>query len=468
MKKAIFIRMTGILLLALLVSSWIACYFAGKQMLVNTEQDMKAAMHLLDQSLDYEKDLQEQVMDLQQKAWTAQTRITVITAAGEVRADTGSSQVEDMENHLEREEVQAALRDGIGYSSRYSQTLGRHMLYGAILSEQGSHIIRIAIPYSGVFDYVKMVLPAILTGLALIFLISVMVFSRLTDGIIGPLQEITGRMKLLRENNYEAAFPDYAYEELNVIAKTTTQMAAEIKEHLEQVEKEKKVRQEFFSNVSHELKTPITSVKGYAELLDRGFVKDEATEKDFIRRILKEAENMTTLIDDILMISRLESREARVVFSMVKMDVLLREVVQSIEPVAAGCGVSLETHCEPVVIEAGAKQLRELLSNLVTNAVKYNRPGGHVWIRIGQEEETLVIRVKDDGVGIAPEDMERIFERFYRVDKGRSRRQGGTGLGLSIVKHIVEFYHGSVKVHSKINEGSEFIVRIPVKNQEYQ
>lgn len=467
MKKAIFSRMTAVLVLAILVSSLISCYYAGRQMLMNTEQDMKAALYLLDAALEEDGELQAQVDRLKEQAWDGQARITVLALDGTVLADTDSSLL-PMENHIEREEVQAALRNGAGFASRYSGTLERHMLYAAALAGGGDYLIRIAVPYTGVFDYIKAVLPFIFIGLLLVFAVSVLLFSKLTGRITGPLGEITGRLERMRRDDYRVKFPRYPYGELNVIADTVTQMAGEIREHLEQVEREKKVRQEFFSNVSHELKTPITSVRGYAELLDGGFVKDRETEKDFISRILKESENMTTLIDDILMISRLESGEAQVTFSMVKLDRLLEETVRSLEPAAAAGEIQVETDCEPVVLEANVKQMRELFSNLLTNAVKYNRPGGRVWASLRREGEEVCIRVRDTGCGIPPEDIGHIFERFYRVDKGRSRRQGGTGLGLSIVKHVVEYYGGNVAVRSEPGAGSEFVVRIPVKSPVYQ
>ena len=242
-------------------------------------------------------------------------------------------------------------------------------------------------------------------------------------------------------------------------------MAAEIREHMDRLEKEKRIRQEFFSNASHELKTPITSIKGYAELLDQGFVKDEATKKDFIARILKETDNMTNLINDILMISRLEAKEAEVTYSMVRIAPLLTEIFESAEPIAAEYQVTLHKECEPLTIEASAKQLRELIMNLVSNGIKYNHPGGNVWVEISSEGPDMCIRVRDDGCGISKEEQERVFERFYRVDKGRSKKMGGTGLGLSIVKHIVEFYGGHIELTSTPGKGSCFTVTIPFSAQ---
>ena len=250
-----------------------------------------------------------------------------------------------------------------------------------------------------------------------------------------------------------------------MIADTTMKMSRNVKEYLSQIEKEKQIRQEFFSNASHELKTPITSIQGYAELLESGMIQDENMKLDFARRIKKEAENMTGLINDILMISRLEAKDAEVVFSSVRISVLLDDILDSLKPLAAQCQVFLHADCQPITIEANPQQMKELLNNLITNAVKYNRPGGQVWVQIREQGDAMVVRVKDNGMGIPADSLDRIFERFYRVDKGRSRKQGGTGLGLSIVKHIVSFYRGTIRVSSEIDKGSEFVVELPLKRE---
>ena len=211
------------------------------------------------------------------------------------------------------------------------------------------------------------------------------------------------------------------------------------------------------------MKTPITSIHGYAELLESGMVQDEAMKQDFVKRIKKEAENMTGLINDILMISRLEAKDAEVVLSDVRISVLLEEILDSLKPLAASSQVFVHSDCQPLCIKANLQQMKELLSNLISNAIKYNRPGGQVWINVRETDKAMTIKVKDNGVGIPEDSLEHIFERFYRVDKGRSRKQGGTGLGLSIVKHIVQFYHGSIDVTSELDKGTEFFVKIPIR-----
>lgn len=463
MKRAIIIRFVAILLLALAVSSVFSYYFIGKSMLSNNMDTMLNTIHVVDYALDYEGDLQEQIECLNQTAMDERSRITIIGTDGTVYADNEVTQIGEMGDHTQREEVQEALTDGTGDAVRYSDSLEQNMLYVAARSSKADYIVRIAVPYTNILDYMIVIFPVLLIGICIAFAVSVVIAVRFADNITTPLNEISGEMGKVRGEKPDFSFKKYKYKELNVISETTMKMAEEIRAHVERLEKEKKIRQEFFSNASHELKTPITSVRGYAELLDQGFVKDEAVRKDFYSRILKETGNMTSLINDILMISRLEAKEAEVTISTVRLVPLVDEIFESVEPIAADYQVTLHRECSPISMEASAKQLRELIMNLVSNGIKYNHPGGNVWVKVTEENENVVISVRDDGCGIDREHQERIFERFYRIDKGRSKKMGGTGLGLSIVKHIVEYYGGRIQLESEPGEGSCFTVFLPVK-----
>ena len=332
----------------------------------------------------------------------------------------------------------------------------------AYRSRNADVILRAAVPYSGFQQYLPLFFPASVLSLLIAVVGSFIVTTRLVSSITKPLQDIAKEMLKVKGDYTELNFEHCQYPEINVIADTTMKMSKNVKDYLNQIEKERMIRQEFFSNASHELKTPITSIQGYAELLESGMIQDEATKADFASRIKKEAVRMTGLINDILMISRLEAKEAEVTFSDVRVSVLLEEIIDSLKPQAAEAQVFVHVDCQPLMIHANLQQMRELLTNLISNAIKYNRPGGQVWINIRETDGQMVIRVKDNGVGIPSDSLDRIFERFYRVDKGRSRKQGGTGLGLSIVKHIVNFYHGTIHVSSEPDMGSEFTVFLPM------
>lgn len=174
---------------------------------------------------------------------------------------------------------------------------------------------------------------------------------------------------------------------------------------------------------------------------------------------------MNHLINDILMISRLEAKEAEVLKNDVRLSILVGDIVESLKPLAASHEVTVHVDCKPLCIYANGQQMKELFGNLISNAVKYNKPGGEVWVTVTEEDRNVIIRVKDNGMGIPKESLSRIFERFYRVDKGRSKKQGGTGLGLSIVKHIVNFYHGTITVRSELDMGTEFLLKIPIQEK---
>ncbi|MDR1272139.1 MAG: hypothetical protein LBK04_04010 [Clostridiales Family XIII bacterium] len=219
-------------------------------------------------------------------------------------------------------------------------------------------------------------------------------------------------------------------------------------------------KQDFFSNASHELKTPITSILGFSEMLGSGMITDEDEKKNIALRIEKESRRMSELIDDILMISNLESRiepEERVPLDF---SAVAREAADSILPIKDGELIEISLDLEPVYVSANRRQLRELCSNLVDNAVKYNKPGGSVDITLKKIGDKAVFTVSDTGFGIPRRYQARVFERFFRVDSNRDNKAGGTGLGLSIVKHLVNLYGGEISLKSKEGKGTSVEVRL--------
>ena len=462
MKRAIFVRFIQVLVIALVINSVIFYIAASSMLLKDSRESMFFTLDSMDRLLDYSGDLDGQVKKLSAVNESHGSRFTVIGPDGRVAADSGVSDTVAMDNHLEREEVRDALADGEGNSIRYSETTGKNMLYAAKMSSSGDYVLRLAVPYAGIPEYLVMLLPAVLLSFAVALLGAAMEAEKFSSSVTRPLMEISKEIAGDGGDYTEFHFKEYKYPEINVIAETINQMSRNVREYLDQINRERQIRQEFFSNASHELKTPITSIQGYAELLESGIVNGEEQRREFLRRIKREAVNMTTLINDILMISRLESREAEVTTADVRVALVLEEVVEALKPMAASSQVLINADCEPCVVVANAQQIKELLSNLIGNAVKYNRPGGQVWVDIHGEGKELVIRVRDNGVGIPKESQSRIFERFYRVDKGRSRKQGGTGLGLAIVKHIVNYYKGTIALTSELDKGTEFVVRLPL------
>lgn len=225
------------------------------------------------------------------------------------------------------------------------------------------------------------------------------------------------------------------------------------------------MRRDFVANVSHELKTPLTSIKGFVETLKDGAVEDEKIRMRFLDIIDIEADRLVALIQDILALSEIENKEMAHEFDEIAIDEVAREVVSLLSESAGRKGLeftsSVQQDLEPIY---GDRALfKQMLINLMDNAIKYTPDGGSVGLDISETGRSLRISVKDTGIGIPQEDIPRLFERFYRVDKARSRQVGGTGLGLAIVKHIVLSFDGNIAVKSREGKGSEFLITIPIK-----
>jgi len=460
-KRAVFQRFIFIVSLALILSGSIFTVTISRIILDSTEKNMLYSVRIVDHGIDYTKDLKAQLDSLKEVKGNEDARFTLMDLSGNVIADSDVTDSKNMEHHNDREEFKEAMKSDVGYAIRKSDTLHISMLYVASKSVKGDYIVRMAVPFSGVEEYVGYLIPALLVSIGVALLISVIIANRFAGSVARPLNEIAMELMKLTEKNPEFRFKAYKYKEMNVIAESTKKMAMAVKESTDRIEFERMVRQEFFSNASHELKTPLTSIRGYLELLENDLATNEEMKKDFLERIKKETGNMTNLINDILMISRLETKEAQVVLGEVNLPRLVKEVCASLEPLAREYRVTMITDCRPVTMYANHQQLREMFSNLITNAIKYNKPEGKVWVTVNTEADEIIIIVQDTGVGVPEDAKQRIFERFYRVDKGRSKKVGGTGLGLSIVKHIVNYYDGSIEVDSRIGEGTKFTVHLP-------
>ena len=221
-------------------------------------------------------------------------------------------------------------------------------------------------------------------------------------------------------------------------------------------------RNELVANVSHELKTPLTAIRGSAETLEDGAMAKPEVARRFTGRILEQCERLEALLRDLLTLSRLESRPQPPDREPLDLTGVARHAIEVLAPRAVERDVDLRLATAAAPRVAGHRgELERLFLNLIENAIKYNRPGGEVEVRLRSDGPEAVIEVVDDGIGVPDDSLERIFERFYRVDKGRARRQGGTGLGLAIVKHVARHHGGTVEVESRLGEGSTFRVRLP-------
>ena len=222
-----------------------------------------------------------------------------------------------------------------------------------------------------------------------------------------------------------------------------------------------KMRQEFFSNVSHELKTPMTSIRGYSELLETGVINDKEASKRALDKIHDEVNNMSSLINDILMISRLENKDVDVIKHPVHIEPLVNEIIDTMKIEIDKKNITVYKEIEDIIYISNHQHMYQLLSNLITNAIKYNIQNGSITIKSYDQERNIVIEVSDTGRGISKIDQGRVFERFFRCDQGRDKETGGTGLGLAIVKHIVQYYQGNITLTSKLNQGTTFKIVLP-------
>ncbi len=367
-------------------------------------------------------------------------RITLIHADGTVYFDNTVNPA-TMENHAMRSEFLKAKESGISTSSRYSSTMLEKTLYFAKQLENDD-VLRISCDQHTVGVLVLGMSQILLVMLVIAMIISGITADLLSKKIIEPLNRI----------NLEDPESSEIYDEL----KPFTKRIAE--ENFEKSQREE-LRQQFTANVSHELKTPLTSISGFAEILKQGGT-DEQTAKDFASSIYDESQRMITLVNDIIKLSKLDEKSISLEKEVLNLREITREAMEVITPLAEKKNISLNLSGDSSLINGVRPVIYEMVYNLIDNAVKYNRDNGTVSVKIEtmQESHRVIFSVRDNGIGIPEREKERIFERFYRIDKSRSKILGGTGLGLSIVKHAAKYHNATVLVNSKEGEGSTFTV----------
>ena len=389
------------------------------------------------------------------------TRVTLVADDGTVLYDSDESPA-DMANHADRPEIAEALADGDGISERSSSTMGETMLYNAVRLDDGS-VIRLSKRQEGYISiFFTLLIPLLCLG-AVAALLAWAAASREAKAIIAPLE--------LVDLDHPKRNMENAYQEMVPMLERIENQRQELKRQMRVLADNDRMRREFTANITHELKTPLTAISGYAELIGSGMVASEDDQRDFAMRIYKEAGRLTSLVNDILTLSNLDEAEhsadaaaASVLGTREPVDLprMLDSVYQRLEGVAAKQGVLLTVSSCPAVVEGVPRLLDELVYNLASNAIRYNKADGSVLLACGlNSDERPYIRVSDTGIGIAEEEREKIFERFYRVEKSRSKARGGTGLGLAIVKHAAVFHNAELNVESKLGEGTCITVTFP-------
>lgn len=409
-------------------------------------------------------------------AQAAGGRLTVISADGRVTADSDNA-AERMENHRSRPEVVAAMQGKVGLSRRPSPTMaGTQFLYIAVPFESGA--LRLAVPLRSVDAQVNAIRFQMLGATTLAFLPAILIsafFARYFSARLGSIIEFAHQ---LAQGNFSARLARFGSsnsDEFAVLSARLNDTGEKLQEMFEQLQKEhvelerlERIRKDFVINVSHELRTPLASIQGYSETLLDGALEDPQHNTRFVQIIRQNAERLTRLTADLLTLSRVELKSQRFNFASYYVNGLLDNARDSMKPMADKQSIELVMSyaegTEEVFCDSEA--MHQILTNLIDNALKYTAAGGTIAIGAkaltGGEHEVVEVWVADTGVGIPAEDLPRLFERFYRVDKARSRELGGTGLGLAIVKHLTRAMGGDVRVESTLEKGSTFYFTVPV------
>jgi two-component system phosphate regulon sensor histidine kinase PhoR len=402
-------------------------------------------------------------------AQAARGRLTLIARDGRVLADS-EAPAERMENHANRSEVQSALAGRAGSVRRQSPTLGVPFLYVAVPVGEGA--LRLAVPLAEIQSQVDAIRRRMLASTALAFVPAILLaalFARWVSRRLGLIIEYSAE---LAKGNFQARLATPGRDELGLLERklnetgqTLEGMFQELEREHAELEKLERVRKDFVINVSHELRTPLASIQGYTETLLDGAIHEPEHNVRFLGIIRQNAERLANLTADLLTLSRVELKQQKFQFASYLVDELVQSTVDSMLPLARRKNITIAFSRCPARPEAfcDAEAVNQVLTNLVDNALKYTPENGTIQLGVRQlsPQPFVEVYVKDSGIGIPQEDLPRLFERFYRVDKARSRELGGTGLGLAIVKHLVRAQGGEVRVTIVVGQGSEFSFTLP-------
>lgn len=434
MKKKINIRFIMIAALAIVVTALSAMLVYYNILKEQVFGDLKAYAHVIellnidDLAAGIEKDPYNPIDD--------DLRITLIGADGEVLYESLLNK-DEMDNHNERPEIIEAREKGEGEAVRYSATSGTHTFYYAERLQNGN-VLRIGRDSVSVNRIMVNTLVIVLVIALCILFVCMGISHYLTKKLVEPIEKLATNIMLVDENN--------VYEEIRPFVNT-------IKEQHINIINNAQLRQEFTANVSHELKTPLTAISGYAELIGNGMTGKEDTIR-FSNEIHSNANRLLSLINDIIKLSELDEADHQMEMERIDLYKLAENCVQMMQVTAEKQGIRLILQGESTMVMANKGLMDEVFYNLCSNAIRYNKPGGSVTVTVGTKEERPFLSVADTGIGIPKECQERVFERFYRVDKSRSKSTGGTGLGLAIVKHIVAQHNAALHLDSELGEGT--------------
>lgn len=410
------------------------------------------------------QEIQQQIGRLAEKL---ELRITVVDGQGTVLGDS-EKDPSLMENHGDRLEIAEAVKSGFGQSTRFSDTLNYNMKYVAVRVSQGDKIlgvVRFALPLSQVQLEIRIIYRVVLFGAFAAVAIALVVAYFLSRSITLPIRQMEQTAQQIAGGAFDRRVKIKSADELGELGKSLNAMADELQHKIKNLDRMDRIRTDFVANVSHELKTPLTLIKGYAETLEGEAIDDKAKAVRFVSIIREHSDRLGNIVDDLLSLSELESSKGRL--SKTEFD-----LAKLIDDISLGFGHALAKKKQTLTvnpqgsdfkIRADRNKIEQVFVNLIDNAIKYTPESGLIELSLHDLGRDVRVAVKDNGVGIAKKHLDRIFERFYRADKARSRELGGTGLGLSIAKHIVLAHNGQISIESELNKGTRVFVTLPKK-----
>jgi len=472
MKNRIVLKFFGAFAVLILIVVFVLNFFVSLRLSDHFEQKISAELKsnavLVADIL--EKDLVEgRFEEIQRKtrllADKLDLRITVVDSHGMILGDS-DKEPSSMGNHSERLEIIEAIENGFGQSTRFSDTLNYNMKYVAVRVGRDGRIlgiIRFALPLSQVQLEIRVIYRVVLFGAFAAVVIALIVAYFVSRSITFPIRQMIQTAQQIAKGDFDRRARIKSKGELGELAGSLNTMADELQQKMENLKRLDRVRTDFVANVSHELKTPLTLIKGYIETLQSKAFNDKEKSDKFISIIKEHSDRLGYTIDDLLSLSELELSKDCV--NRTELD--LKEVIDEI---SLGFGQALtekqqsltvSTQGDDFSILADRNKIEQVLANLIDNAIKYTKESGLIEISLYEQDQAVCATVQDNGIGIPKEHRGRVFERFYRVDKARSRELGGTGLGLSIVKHIVLAHNGKIAIESEPNKGTKISVTFP-------
>ncbi len=390
-------------------------------------------------------------------------RVTLIAADGTVIGESSlpNNQLSQMDNHIDRSEILAAQEFGEGFSTRYSTTMKTEFIYFAKKVDQNHHgfkYVRLAQSLKSVKDPASIYREFYYLIIGFMILVIIIAWFLLKNWLTDPIQELTQAADDISKGDLSRRINiNTGGVEIDNLATNMNQMAMTLDQDFRRIKRMEKVRSEFLGNVTHELKTPISSISGYIETLLEGAIKDENVNIGFLERALENVKRLEELVTDLVEISRIETGELQMNYDYFNIYNLLNDIHKDAQQRNSNKNIKiqLEVPDKKLFIYGDKGRLEQVIDNLLSNSMRYTDQG-HIRIKILRRDNELVFSIIDTGIGISRKSINRIFERFYRADKARDRRKGGTGLGLAISKHIIEAHGSNIYVDSLEGKGSTF------------